>query len=61
VTASQSVVFFLSLTPSLIFIVIGLGRLEPEVLTSTEGETDWALLISWALVRLHADCMLIAC
>lgn len=51
VTASQSVVFFLSLTPSLIFIVIGLGRLEPEVLTSMEGETDWALLISWALVR----------
>lgn len=49
VTASQSVVFFLSLFPSLLFIAIGLPRLRFDVLTSTEGEYDWALLVSWAL------------
>jgi len=49
VTASQSVVFFLSLFPSLLFIAIGLGRVQLDVLASLEGEYDWALLISWAL------------
>ena len=49
VTASQSAVFFLSLFPSLLFIAIGLGRVQLDVLASLEGEYDWALLISWAL------------
>lgn len=38
VTASQSVVFFLSLFPSLLFIAIGMPRLDWSVLGSMEGE-----------------------
>ena len=49
VTASQSVVFVLSLAPSLIFIALGLGSLEPGAITATSGDTDWALLTSWAI------------
>ena len=49
VTASQSVAMAVSLTPCLIFAAAGLPRIHVDALAVTAGESDWALLISWAV------------
>lgn len=38
-----------SLAPTLVFMVIGLPQLRPEVMFHTEGDVDWSLLVSWTL------------
>ena len=46
---SQAVIFALTITPCFLFIGFGLPRLQPDAWAQTGGETDWALLLSWAL------------
>lgn len=49
VTASQTVAFVCSLAPCLLFALLGLPHLSLEAVLSSEGETDWAQLLSWVL------------
>ena len=49
ITASQGIIFAISITPCLLYIVIGLPHLEPTNLTGSTGPIDAALLISWTV------------
>ena len=49
ITASQGVIFAISITPCLLYIVLGLPHLEPANLIVSDGPVDAALLFSWTV------------